>query len=271
VLEQQPFITLLTDYGLVDEFVGILHGVIASICPQARVIDLTHGVPRRDIVAGGAILAQNIRYMPVGIHVAVVDPKVGGTRRAVALKVADGRVLVGPDNGLMWGAAQVCGGIEAAVELSSSPWRLQPTSSTFHGRDIFVPVASHLATGQPFEQAGEPLDPAQLVVLERPPSRREGETVVAPVLRFDHFGNVQLAALLDELTVPFGTRIRINLPSGDTATAQLVNTFDDVVDGAALLFEDATQRLALALNQGSAERRYNLKAGDEVRITPVDA
>lgn len=268
---QQPFITLLTDYGLVDEFVGICHGVIASICPQAHVIDITHGVPRQDIIAGGAILAQNIEYLPVGVHVCVVDPKVGGTRRAVALKLHDGRILVGPDNGLMWGASQVCGGISAAVEISGSPWRLQPTSSTFHGRDIFVPVAAHLAAGEPFEQAGEPLDLSQLVVLERPPSRREGETLVAPVLRFDHFGNVQLAALLDEMNGPFGTRVRVNLPSGETATAQLVHTFDDVVDGAVLLFEDSSRRLSLALNQGNAARRYTLKAGDEVRLTPVDA
>src|SRR6202012_4410672 len=127
----------LTDYGLVDDFVGVLHGVLAKLCPAARVIDLTHGIPRHDVRAGAGVLAHSLPFLPVGIHVAVVDPSVGSERGALALRTRDGRVLVGPDNGLLWLAAEAAGGVLEAVEIARSPWRLEPVSATFHGRDIF--------------------------------------------------------------------------------------------------------------------------------------
>jgi S-adenosylmethionine hydrolase len=135
-----PVITLLTDYGLVDEFVGVLHGVIARICPAAQIIDLSHGVPAQDVAAGAVMLANALPYLPVGVHVAVVDPGVGSDRRAVAVRLADRRLLVGPDNGLLWTAALGGGGVVAVAEISASPWRLEPLAATFHGRDIFAPV-----------------------------------------------------------------------------------------------------------------------------------
>jgi hypothetical protein len=125
-----PFITFLSDYGLVDEFVGICHGVIATICPEARVIDLTHGVPRHNVRAGGLILRGALPYMPAGVHLAVVDPDVGAARRAVALRLGDGRLLVGPDNGLLWLAAEAGGGVVEAVDIARSPFRLEPVSAT---------------------------------------------------------------------------------------------------------------------------------------------
>src|SRR5919202_6328851 len=129
-------ITFLSDYGLADEFVGVVHGVIARICPEARVIDLGHGIPRQDVQAGALALARALPFVPAGVHLAVVDPEVGARRRAVALQVADeDRLLVGPDNGLLMPAAERFGGAIEAVEISASPWRLQPVSATFHGRD----------------------------------------------------------------------------------------------------------------------------------------
>jgi S-adenosylmethionine hydrolase len=144
-----PVVTFLTDYGRDDDFVGVCHGVIARICPEARVIDITHGLPRHDVRAAALVLRNTLGYMPAGVHLAVVDPEVGSPRRAVALRVAhEERVLVGPDNGLLVLAAERLGGIVEAVDLAGSPFRLEPVSATFHGRDLFAPVAARLAAGE---------------------------------------------------------------------------------------------------------------------------
>ncbi|MEX2253522.1 MAG: SAM-dependent chlorinase/fluorinase, partial [Thermoleophilaceae bacterium] len=140
-------VTLLTDYGAEDEFVGVLHGVIRRACPEAQVIDITHGVPRYDVRRGAIVLRNTLPYMPAGVHLAVVDPQVGTERRAVALRCEDGRILVGPDNGLLSLAWEGCGGVELAVDVTRSPHRLEPVSATFHGRDVVAPVAAPLAAG----------------------------------------------------------------------------------------------------------------------------
>src|SRR5689334_20373051 len=191
-------ITFLSDYGLGDEFVGVVHGVIAGICPDAAVIDIAHGVPRQDVQAGALMLARALPYMPAGVHLAVVDPEVGARRRAVALRCGD-RLLVGPDNGLLIPAADRFGGVAEAVEISASPWRLEPVSATFHGRDVFAPVAARLAAGEPLAGAGPPLDPGELVRLPRPVARAEPGVLAAAVTGADAFGNIALAADQGEL------------------------------------------------------------------------
>lgn len=267
----RPVITLLTDYGIADEFVGVLHGVIARICPGAQVIDLSHGVPPQDIGAGAATLVHSLPYTPVGVHVAVVDPTVGSERRAVALRVADGRILVGPDNGLLWPAAVAAGGVEHAIEISASPWLLRPVSATFHGRDVFAPVAAHLAAGEPLERAGEPVDAAQLVQLETPRASAERGVLLALVIGVDGFGNVQLGALhedLESIGAGPGDRVELTLESGETHLGTYAVTFSDVADGELLLFEDSTLQLALAVNRGSAADLLGARAGDCLRIRP---
>ncbi|MEA2321758.1 MAG: hypothetical protein QOD81_1608, partial [Solirubrobacteraceae bacterium] len=186
-------ITFLTDYGHDDDFVGVCHGVMAGIAPDARVLDVTHGIPRHDIRSGALVLRRALPYFPAGVHVAVVDPEVGAERRAVALRTAeDDRVLVGPDNGLLIPAAQRFGGVAEAVEITRSTHRLEPTSATFHGRDVFAPVGAHLAAGAPLAEAGEPLDPDELVKLQMPEYRAEDDGLVAHAVAFDRFGNVML-------------------------------------------------------------------------------
>lgn len=264
-----PLITLLTDYGVADEFVGVLHGVIARICPQARVIDLSHGVPPQDIRAGAAVLVHSLRYMPVGVHVAVVDPTVGSERRAVALALTDGRLLVGPDNGLLWPAAVAAGGVVQAVEISSSPWLLEPVSATFHGRDIFAPVAARLAAGEPLGDAGRAIAAGELVQLETPRARAAGGQVLAPVIGVDGFGNVQLGAVHEDLQSigsGLGDRVELTLESGETHLGSYALTFSDVADGELLLFEDSTMQLALAVNRGRAAELLGVRAGDQLRI-----
>jgi S-adenosylmethionine hydrolase len=264
-----PLITFLSDYGLADEFVGICHGVIARICPRARVIDLTHGIPRQDVLAAALILRGALPYMPSGVHLAVVDPEVGAARRAIALRAADGRLLVGPDNGLLWPSAQACGGIEQAVEISRSPWRLEPVSATFHGRDIFAPVAARLAAGQPLGEAGEPVAPAELVALEPPAARIEGTALLARVLYVDRFGNLQLGAAHEDaeaLGLRLGMELELQTPEEVIHLARLVRTFADARSGELILYEDAARRLAVAINQGSAANRLGLAAGAEVLV-----
>ena len=175
-------ITFLSDYGYADEFAGVCRAVIARIAPESPVIDLTHGVAPRDVLGGALMLADALPHAPAGVHLAVVDPGVGSERRAIAVRVADeDRVLVGPDNGLLSPALEALGGAVEAVDLAASPFRLEPVSATFHGRDLFAPVAARLAGGATLAEAGESLAPDSLARLELPLARVEADRVVAEV------------------------------------------------------------------------------------------
>src|SRR5512133_147010 len=153
-------ITFLSDYGHDDEFVGVCHGVMARIAPEARVLDVSHGIERHDVRSGALVLRRSLPYFPAGVHLAVVDPEVGAERRGIALLTAEeGRFMVGPDNGLLSLAAMRFGGAVEAVDLVRSPYRLEPTAATFHGRDIFAPIAAQLALGRQLAEVGDPTDP----------------------------------------------------------------------------------------------------------------
>jgi S-adenosyl-L-methionine hydrolase (adenosine-forming) len=265
-----PVVTFLSDYGLDDDFVGICHGVIATICPQARVIDLTHGVCRHDIRQGAIILAAALEYLPVGVHLAVVDPGVGSDRRAVAVRLADRRVLVGPDNGLLSPACAEGGGIVEGVDISASPFRREPVSATFHGRDIFAPVAAVLAAGEPLDAVGEPVDPAGMVALELSQPRCEDGRLVAHVRYIDRYGNVTLDAGPDDLAATGlgpDEAAELELPAG-RHPVRYGRTFADVGRGQLLLYEDAQRLLALAVSHGSAAGELGLAIDDELTIRP---
>jgi S-adenosyl-L-methionine hydrolase (adenosine-forming) len=254
-------VTFLSDYGPGDEYAGVVIGVIARLCPEARVIELGHGVPPQDVRTGARRLARALPFAPAGVHLAVVDPGVGGTRRALALRtVAEGRLLVGPDNGLLIAAAERFGGVAEALEISQSPWRLEPVSATFHGRDVFGPVAGRLAAGAPLAGAGEPLDPAQLVRLPELAPRREGAAVIVHVVEIDGFGNVMLDGALADLP---------DTPALDGAPIPTGRTFGDVEPGGLLLYEDSNGGLALAVNGGSAAAALGVRTGAELRLEPA--
>ncbi|MGC5017766.1 SAM hydrolase/SAM-dependent halogenase family protein [Micromonospora sp. DT47] len=253
------WISLTTDYGLADGFVAACHGVIARIAPAVRVIDVSHLVPAADVRRGAAVLAQTVPHLPNGVHVAVVDPGVGTTRRGIAL-VTPGGLLVGPDNGLLLPAAAALGGVTAAVELTNPEWRAPEVSRTFHGRDVFAPAAARLAVGAPPAEAGPPVDPAALVELPPPVLRRETDGFTAEVLTVDHFGNVQLAAgadLLDDLPDP---------PTVAGHPAVRGRTFGDAPAGALVLFVDSAGRVAAAVNCGRAVDLLGVAPGDLVTI-----
>jgi S-adenosyl-L-methionine hydrolase (adenosine-forming) len=262
-------ITFLSDYGLEDDFVGVCHAVIAGLCPECRIIDLTHGVPRHDVQAGALVLRGALPYLPIGVHLAIVDPDVGAERRAVALRLADDRVLVGPDNGLLSLAAELGGGVVEAVEIAHSQFRLEPVSATFHGRDIFAPVAARLAGGEPVADAGEPCDPDRLVGIELPRPRIEERALVAHVIYVDRFGNVQLDAAHDDLAsagLKLGTSVGVHRDGREPRPALFVRTFAEVERGGLLVYEDADRRLALAVSHGSAAELLGLSVGEELRI-----
>jgi S-adenosylmethionine hydrolase len=259
-------LTLLTDYGQADEFVGVCHAVARGIEPDLRIVDLTHGVPRHDVRHGALTLRNALPYLPVGVHVAVVDPQVGTERRAVAVRCADGRVLVGPDNGLLSLAWERAGGALEAIDVSRSQHRLEPVSATFHGRDVFVPVAAHLAAGAELLDAGQPLAIDELSVLSLPGGRLLSDReAVAHALLIDGYGNVSLDlghAEMMALGLTIGTRVFV-----DDAPATVVQTFADVPAGELLAYEDAWGALALAVNRGDAASQLGLARDDEVRLT----
>ena len=261
-------ITFLSDYGTGDEFVGVCHGVIAGISPESRVFDITHGLPRHDVRGGALMLRRTLDYFPARVHLAVVDPGVGSRRRGVAIRTVDeDRIFVGPDNGLLSIAVRQLGGAAEAVDITTSPFRLQPTSFTFHGRDIFAPVTARLAAGAELAEAGTPLDPDELVDLEMPMARAEGNELVAHALSVDGFGNVSLDLEHEELA-GFGLRlghpVRINGSEGVYTT-----TFSDAPEGGLLIYEDPYRSLALAVNRGSAAEQLGIDRDDEVRIQPA--
>jgi S-adenosylmethionine hydrolase len=263
-------ITLLTDYGRDDDFVGVCHGVIRSIHPEAQIVDITHGVRRYAVRQGALVLRNTLPYTPVGVHAAIVDPQVGTERRAVALRAADGRLLVGPDNGLLSLAWERCGGIELAVDVSRSPHRLEPVSATFHGRDIFAPVAAHLARGAALEDAGDPLDPAELATVELPSPRVEDGSVVAHALVIDRFGNAALNVDHEDMAgtgITLGGTVELEV-AGERYLATYAQTFADVRAGELIVYEDAYRTLAVAINRGDAAATLALRPDAELRLRP---
>jgi S-adenosylmethionine hydrolase len=268
-----PFITFLSDYGRSDDFVGVCHAVMARVAPEARVIDLSHGIGRHDLRTGAMVLRNALPYAPAGVHLAVVDPGVGAERRAVAVRCAEeDRVLVGPDNGLLSLAWERFGGAVEAVEIGRSPWRLEPVSATFHGRDIFAPVAARLASGDQLAAAGDPLDTDELVVLEIPRPRVEDSGLVVHVVGVDRFGNLILDAVHEDLAgtgLRLGQPVELDLGDGDVMKAVFAVTFADVPAGGVLLYEDAYRSLALAVNRGDASRDLDLRRDHELRVRPA--
>jgi S-adenosyl-L-methionine hydrolase (adenosine-forming) len=265
-------ITFLSDYGYEDAFAGVCRAVIARIAPDAQVIDLTHGIRRHAVGEAAAVLANTLPYAPEGVHLAIVDPGVGSPRRALAVRVEDGdRVLVGPDNGLLAPAIDALGGARAAADVSLSPFRLERVSATFHGRDVFAPVAAHLAGGAAIEDAGEELDPGAVARLETATPRIEEGRAAVHVTYVDRYGNVALDlghAQLPQTGLRLGHRAWIEA-GGITLDCVYTVTFSDVPSGQLMLYEDSYRNLALAVNRGSAADMLGLAPGDDVVLRPA--
>ncbi len=261
-------ITFLTDFGLQDDFVGTCHGVMKRIAPEVEIIDITHGIAPHQVLQGALVLRNTLRYMPEGVHLAVVDPGVGGQRRALALRSGDGRLFVGPDNGLLAPAAERMGGIAAVHELANPAYALESVSRTFHGRDLFSPAAAHLSRGVALEELGPPVDPEALVRLDLPTPEIGMQRIRATVLYVDHFGNVQLNLTREHLqqagVVP-GTKVELELAL-ERYYAVAARTFADARKGDIILYEDAYRNISVAISSGNAASMFHTHPGQEVRI-----
>jgi S-adenosylmethionine hydrolase len=243
--------------------------VIKRIAPDVEVIDITHGIPPQHVLQGALVLANTLPYMPVGVHVAIVDPGVGGDRKPLALKGADGRVYVGPDNGLLLVAAERLGGVVEAVEIAERAYMLEPVSHTFHGRDIFSPAAAHLVVGVELGRLGPAVDPGELRRLEVPEPAIGETRIRATVLYIDRFGNVALnlnAEQLSRVGIDPGARVEVEV-GFERYFALAARTFADARMGDIVLYEDAYANIALAINRGSAAQMFSVRVGDELRLS----
>ena len=267
-------IVFLSDFGLQDEFVGTCHAVVARRAPGARVIDLTHGIPPGDVLRGALILAGALAYLPDdAVLLAVVDPGVGGSRRPVAVRSGTGRFLVGPDNGVLSLAWPHLGDAVEAAAITSPEVVLRPTSSTFHGRDVFAPAAAHLADGGDLRSVGETLDPDTLVRIEAPRPTVAPGSLTAVVLAVDRFGNVQLGAEAADLDAAgLGRASALAVRAGTTTSkARRASTDGDAGEGELLLLIDSSGRLALACNRGDAAGELRAAPGDTIEVRDARA
>jgi S-adenosyl-L-methionine hydrolase (adenosine-forming) len=260
------FLTFTSDYGLEDEFVGVCHGVIKTFAPEVEILDISHAIPPQDVRAGAIVLAQAVRFMPPAVHLAIVDPGVGTHRRAVVIGTAQGPPLVGPDNGLLSLAAEALGGAVEAHEIAREELFLQPVSRTFHGRDIFAPVAARLALGMPPGEVGPAIPVAELVRAETPASRVDDDHVHGQVVQTDHFGNLQLNVSREELEslgIILGDALELRV-GGKAHQVQFCQTFAEVPAGRLALLEDSYRKISVAVTQGSASKRLDARRGDHV-------
>jgi S-adenosylmethionine hydrolase len=273
-----PLVSLLTDFGLTDPSVAACKGVIWRIAPDARLLDISHGVTRHSIAEGAALLWAALPHLPAGIHMAVVDPGVGTERRPIALRTGRGDHLVGPDNGLLLPAADRLGGIVAAHLLEKDKYRLAPVSRTFHGRDIFAPAAAHLANGVPLDAFGPAIAVDSLVRLDLPEPACSAGALEASVVLVDSFGTAQLMAEVCDLEgavgpISSGDALLVvaadehPLGSGSAIEASWRLTYGEAAEGEPLIYLDSYGRLALAVNLRSAARLYALTPGRRLHIT----
>jgi S-adenosyl-L-methionine hydrolase (adenosine-forming) len=249
--------------------------VIKRIAPDVEIIDITHGIRPQDVSSGAAVLAQAVPFMPDAVHLAVVDPGVGTARPAVVIGTAKGSPLIGPDNGLLWLAAEELGGATAAHRIENVSLFLDPPSRTFHGRDIFAPVAARLASGLSLEEVGPevPLDALQKLSVPQP--RVHDGHAHAQIVHVDHFGNLQLnvdRGDLEAMGAVLGDSVELRL-GGRSKIAPWATTFSEVPPGGLMVLEDSHRHIEIAINQGNAEKLLETRRGDPVILArlPIEA
>jgi S-adenosylmethionine hydrolase len=264
-------ICFISDYGLAGVLVGTCKGVMARIAPRSPVIDVTHSISKFDVVRAAETMRHATRYMPDdAVYLAVIDPEDKTRRRALAAEVQSGAYFVGPDNGLLMPAAEALGGIVRAVHLTNPRYHMQPVSSTFHGRDVFSPVAAHLAAGADLDDLGERVLPESMISIDFPGFRWEsGGVIDAEIIDIDRFGNARLSVMQEDLKLGYGTPLEVGIRD-EVIEARYVETFGASETGDLVLVPDSHWRLSLAVNKGNAARALLLSVGDEVRLEPSE-
>jgi S-adenosyl-L-methionine hydrolase (adenosine-forming) len=261
-----PLITLTTDFGLEDHFVGTMKGVILSIAPRARIVDITHQVSPFEIAQGGFLLAAAAGYFPPKtVHVAVVDPGVGTSRRPIVVESA-GQYFVAPDNGLL---SMICERGKCTVRAATARrYMLDEMSATFHGRDVFAPIAAHLATGTPPARLGKRIDDYLRCEFHKPV--HTGKRIwTGAILHIDHFGNIvtnfHAAEFADLATRPFAMTV------GFERTSRLASTYGDLPPGELALVAGSTGYYEIVYNQASAAKLLGVAIGAPIELTRVSA
>ena len=268
-------VAFLSDYGLVDEFVGVCKAVVLGFAPDVRFVDLSHDVPAHDVRAGALTLVRAVQYLPADtIVLAVVDPGVGTERRLLAVE-CEHVTLVGPDNGLLAPAVAMVGGVQQVVELTNDEFRLPSPGPTFAGRDVLAPAVAQLALGTDVAELGRAVDPNSLVPgLLGLPQFEDGGAVASQVWWVDRFGNCQLNVGPDELEALGAERggpVEVHLPGGATRAARWVHTYADARASELVLVVDSYGLLSLALDRRSAAAEHGLNAGSAVTLVPPGA
>ena len=287
----RPVIGFLTDFGY-DGAAAICRGVMLGIARDAQIIDISHAVRKFAIADGAYLLRAAVPWLPIGVHVAVIDPGVGTDRRPIAIRTVRGDVLIGPDNGLLLPAAERLGGIAEARVLENRAWMLPATSATFHGRDIFSPIGAHLAIGAPFEEVGSSIESGGLTRLDLPEPDAQQGRLATGVVYVDSFGNLRLAGGVEDLRkalgpVEPGTALLVDYSAarggfnalaasetGGTASRRgdrwerltWRRTFGEASPGDLLAYEDSSGNIAIAVSNGSATTRLGAGTGARIGI-----
>lgn len=261
-------ISFLSDFGHADEFVGVVHGVLAKLAPDSRVIDVGHGTPPGDIKSAALSLTRAIQYLPEGVALVVVDPGVGSERKALALETEWG-FFVGPDNGVLSPAVAMIGGARLIVSIDNPEARIPSPGETFHGRDVFAPAAALLASGEAsIQDLGAEVGPDAVQPLLLPLPEIDGRLITGEAWWVDRFGNVQTNIGPDELAA-------IGLAPGAILTVKVgaslhsipwVGAYSDVEPGDALVHVDSAGLIAIAVREGAADEELNLTAGVAVTL-----
>lgn len=261
---KQPYITLLSDFGISDEYVAVIKGVIAQINPASKIIDITHKIPPQNIAAARFCLMNAYGYFPLGtVHMAVVDPGVGGKRRAVAVELKKG-FLVAPDNGLIGGVLSQDTVIRAVELTNPEYWLTSQPSSTFHGRDIFAPVGAHLASGVSLQSLGREINPDSLIDLDLPQcNRKDDDTVMGCIQYIDSFGNL-VTNIPQNLLEEKNSNIEIK---GNIINVR--QTYSDVKPGELIALVGSHGWMEIAVNSGNAQLKLDVKLGDKVEMFPT--
>lgn len=258
---RRPIVTLLTDFGSSDAYVGILKGVILSRCAGVQLVDLTHGIDPQDVAGGALVLESAWSSFPKGtIHVAVVDPGVGSVRRPIAIR-ARGGFFVGPDNGVL-SLAATAAGAPRTIRLDRRRFFATSVGGTFHGRDVFAPVAGHLAAGTPFARLGTPIDDP--VTLEWPEVRRRAGRVRGEVVRVDRFGNLMTNLRPEDLAAFRGREVFVSI--GKMRIRGVSDHYAAVPRGRTVALWNSWGRLEIAVRDGSAAKRLRASAGERVEV-----
>lgn len=263
-MAKRPIVTLLTDFGSADPYAAAVKGVILSACPQARIVDISHEVPPQDVLAGAVVLAQAAPYFPAGtLHVVVVDPGVGGDRRILAAKMGGHTVLV-PDNGIISFLADKLPLESIFVVRNTEYLPIRDPSMTFHGRDIFAPVAGHILNGLDIAKLGPP--PKTYKLLDIPTAEPTGDHIAGQVIYIDHFGNLVSNIPEQMVRARYGELGRVHVTCAGRSVGPLQGAYSFVEPGEVLAVFNSMGYLEVAVNQGRACDSLAAGIGAEIRV-----